>query len=96
MTCKKCGYTDPKEKKVFGTPLCKICATFAPQKIKDFQDYISEKIDWKKLDTFRKYKQHPGQKQKEGMQKIANIGKLVTRPPLGYDVQNGNLIPNEE
>ena len=96
MTCKKCNYQDPKEKIIFGSPLCKICATFAPQKIQDFQDYISEKIDWKKLDTFRKYKQHPGQKQKEGMQKIANIGKLVTRPPLGYDVQNGNLIPNED
>jgi hypothetical protein len=97
MTCKKCGYTDQKEKTFFGSPLCKVCATFAPQKIHDFQNYIAEKIDWKKLDTFRKYKQHPGQKQKQqGMQKMATIGKLQTRPPLGYDVQNGNLTPNEE
>ncbi len=96
MTCKKCGYIDKKEKIIFGNPLCKICATFTPQKIQDFQNYISEKIDWKKLDTFRKYKQHPGQKQKQGMQKMADIGKLVTRAPLGYGVVNGNLIPNED
>jgi len=39
--------------------------------------------------------QSKGQKQKQGMQKMASIGKLVTRAPLGYDVANGNLIPNE-
>jgi len=96
MACKKCEYIDEKEKTIFNTKLCRICATFAPQKIQDFQNYISEKIDWKKIDTFRKFNQLKGEKQKEGMQKIANIGKLVTRPPLGYDVQNGNLIPNED
>ncbi len=96
MTCKKCGYTDPKEKIIFNNPLCNICATFAPTNPTDFQNYIIEKVDWKKIDTFRKYKQHPGQKQKEGMQKMASIGKLQTRPPLGYDVSNGNLIPNED
>ena len=96
MTCKKCGYIDQKEKTISGTKLCKVCATFAPQESQDVQNYISEKIDWKQLDTFRKYKQHPGQKQKEGMQKMATIGKLQTRPPLGYNVQNGNLIPNED
>lgn len=96
MTCKKCGYSDQKEKVIFGTALCKICATFAPNKIHDFQDYITEKVDWKILDTFRKYKQHPGKKQKQGMEKMASVGQLVTRAPLGYDVTNGNLIPNED
>ncbi|MFH0712218.1 MAG: recombinase family protein [archaeon] len=95
MTCKKCGYIDKKEKTIFGSPLCGICAAFAPEKIYDFQNYISEKIDWEKLDTFRKYNQSKGQKQKQGMQKMASVGKLVTRAPLGYDVTNGNLIPNE-
>ena len=96
MACKKCGYQEKKELVLFGSPLCSICAKFAPEKIHDFQDYISEKIDWKVLDTFRKYGQHPGGKQKIGMEKMASIGKLVTRAPLGYDVQNGNLIPNED
>jgi len=96
MTCKKCNYQDKKEVTIFGSPLCQVCATFAPEKVHDFQDYISEKIDWKKLDTFRKYDQSKGKKQKQGMQKMATIGRLQTRPPLGYDVQNGNLIPNED
>ncbi len=96
MTCKKCGYSDQKEKLIFGSPLCPICATFAPDKIQDFQNYIAEKIDWKILDTFRKYKQLPGKKQKQGMEKMASIGRLVTRAPLGYDVTNGNLTPNED
>ena len=96
MACKKCGYSDQKEVKLFGSSVCKICKTFAPSNPIDFQNYITEKIDWKILDTFRKYKQYPGQKQKLGMQKMATIGRLQTRPPLGYDVQNGNLIPNED
>ena len=96
MTCKKCGYVDKKELTKFGSTLCKVCATFAPEKIHDFQEYIAEKLDWKKIDTFRKYDIHPNKKQKEGMQKMASIGRLQTRPPLGYEVQNGNLIPNED
>ncbi|MDH3324075.1 MAG: recombinase family protein [Candidatus Peregrinibacteria bacterium] len=96
MTCKKCGYSEKKEVKLFGSNLCRICATFAPDKIQDFQNYVSEKIDWKTLDTFRKYKHHPGAKQKKGMEKMATIGRLQTRPPLGYDVVNGNLNPNED
>lgn len=30
------------------------------------------------------------------MEKMASIGRVVTRAPLGYDVVNGNLIPNED
>ena len=96
MVCKKCGYQDSKEVKIFGSSLCKICATFAPDNIKDFQEYISHKIDWKHLDTFRKYGIVPGGKQKKGMARMASLGKIQTRSPLGYDVENGNLIPNED
>ena len=96
MTCKKCNYQDKKEVVIFGSPLCPICAKYAPEKIYEFQNYIDEKIDWKVLDTFRKYGQQPGKKQKSGMAKIASIGRVVTRAPLGYDVTNGNLIPNED
>lgn len=96
MVCKKCGYQDKKEVVIFGSPFCSICAKFAPEKIHDFQNYLDEKIDWKFLDTFRKYGQRIGKKQKSGMKKIASIGKIVTRAPIGYDVVNGNLIPNED
>jgi len=96
MACKKCGYLDKKEKIIFGSPLCQVCATFAPEKVEDFQNYIAEKIDWKHLETFRKYNQGKGKKQKQGMEKMASIGRLVTRAPLGYDVVNGNLTPNED
>ena len=96
MTCKKCGYIEKREVKLFGSSLCKICATFAPDKIENFQDYISEKIDWKHLETFRKHGIIPGQKQKSGMARMAILGRVMARPPLGYDVENGNLIPNED
>ncbi len=96
MVCKKCGYQEKKEVKFFGSPLCKICATFAPDKIQDFQNYISEKIDWKTLDTFRKYGKTSTIKQKSGMTKKATTGEIVTRPPLGYTVHDGKLIQNED
>jgi len=96
MQCKKCGYKEKNQTKIFGSPLCKICKTFAPSTPKEFQYYILEKIDWKILDTFRIYGQNPGLKQKKGMAKMATIGRLQSRPPLGYDVQNGNLVPNED
>ncbi|MBU2576921.1 MAG: recombinase family protein [Nanoarchaeota archaeon] len=96
MACKKCGYQEKKEVILFGSPLCSICAKFAPEKVHDFQDYVAEQIDWKILDSFRKYGQHSGDKQKSGMQKMATIGRLQTRPPLGYDVVNGNLTPNKD
>lgn len=96
MTCKKCGYTEKKEIKIFGSNLCSVCKTFAPKNPTEFQNYIREKIDWKILDTFRKYNSLPGSSQKKGMEKMAQIGQLQTRPPLGYEVQNKNLIPNED
>lgn len=95
MPCEKCGYTEKSQTKIFDTTLCKVCATFAPTKKEDFQNYIAEKVDWKILDTFRNYGSSPGAKQKKGMQKMAFLGKLQTRPPLGYDATNGNLTPNE-
>jgi len=96
MTCEKCGYQENKEVTLFGCPLCSICAKFAPTNPTDFQNYITEKIDWKEIDSFRKYGQHQGKKQKHAMQKMASIGRLQTRPPLGYDVINGNLNLNKD
>ena len=96
MTCKKCNYIDKKETKTFGSPLCKICATFAPNNPKDFQNYINEKIDWKILDTFRNNGQTRDSKQKFGMQTKAKTGKLQSRPPWGYDAKEGILTPNSD
>jgi hypothetical protein len=95
MPCEKCGYRDKKEGEKFGKKLCQVCAKFAPEDKGDFSNYINEKIDWKVIDTFRKYNQSLGLKQKQGMNAQAKKGNLVTRAPLGYNVVDGKLTPNE-
>jgi hypothetical protein len=96
MACEKCGYQDASEKEKFGKKLCRICFHFAPEKEEDFFNYIEEKIDWKVIDTFRKYGQTAGEQQKKGMDLQAQKGKLMTRAPLGYSVINGELKTNED
>jgi hypothetical protein len=96
MACEKCNYADKKERKKFEKPLCQICAKFAPDNKEQFNSYISEKLDWKTLDTFRKYNQSIGQKLKQGMNKKAKAGFVVSRAPLGYDVVNSKLTPNQD
>ena len=96
MTCIKCGYQDKKETEIFGQILCSVCSKFSPEKITEFQKYTHEKIDWKLLDIFRKHKPAPGAKQKSGMKEKASTGKIMTRPPIGYTIKGGGLIPNEE
>ena len=96
MVCKKCDYNCPKEKKLFGQSLCEICATFAPTKIIQFQEYIGEEIDWKILETFRRHGVRKNNKQKSGMVSKASMGIPMSRPALGYDIINGKLIPNED
>ncbi|VVB80561.1 Recombinase [uncultured archaeon] len=95
MVCEKCGYQDVKEIEKFNFPLCQFCNFFAPEEEDNFTFYLNEKTDWKLLDTFRKYGQTFGSKQKAGMNEKAKQGKLVTRIALGYSLQNGELIPNE-
>jgi len=95
MVCSKCDYKDKNEGEKFGNKLCKICLMFAPESEDDFKKYISEKIDWKYLETFRKYGQSTGSRQKYGMNEAAKRGKIVTRVALGYSLSNGELIPNE-
>ncbi len=96
MVCEKCGYKDSKEKRSFGRTLCQVCSRFAPKEKEPLKDYLEEKLDWKDIETFRKHNKSSGEKQKEGMNKKANEGNLVTRPPRGYRVFEGNLIPNED
>ena len=61
MPCEKCGYQDEKKTEKFEIPLCSICNHFAPDEKSHFDSYISEKLDWKILDSFRKYNQSVGQ-----------------------------------
>jgi len=96
MKCKKCGYSEPQMKKMFNSSLCKVCITFAPKNPVKFQDYISESIDWKILDTFRNTGEARGLKQKAGMSSKAFRGKLQSRPPMGYSVVEGGLVLNKE
>lgn len=95
MVCSKCDYKDKNEGEKFGNKLCRICLMFAPESEDDFKKYVSEKIDWKYLETFRKYGQSTGSRQKYGMNEVAKQGKVVTRVALGYSLSNGELIPNE-
>lgn len=96
MACEKCGYKDSTEKEKFNKKLCRVCFHFSPEKEDDFLLYAEEKVDWKILDTFRKYGQTAGEQQKKGMAVEAEKGNLVVRPPMGYSVADGNLVPNED
>ena len=96
MTCEKCGYKDKKEGEKFSVPLCRLCLMFSPEPKEDFDNFITEKLDWKTLETFRKYGQTTGTRQKFGMSEKAKQGKVMTRVALGYSLINGELIPNEE
>lgn len=101
--CKKCGYYSPvgnglELNKDFKEVLCSVCNTFAPVKKEEFDNYLNEKIEWQILETFRRSGMNRASHQphKSGMMVKAKQGKLVARPPFGYDVKQGNLIPNED
>ena len=96
MVCEKCGYLDKKETGKFSHTLCQFCNFFAPDDEDNFTFYINEKIDWKIFETFRKYDQSFGSKQKAGMTEQAKQGKMVTRVALGYSLIDEELIPNED
>lgn len=96
MACEKCGYRDKKEVLKFNFPLCQICNFFAPDEEDNFMFFIHEKLDWRFLETFRKYGQKIGSKQKSGMEKKAKEGKVMSRVALGYSLINERLQENED
>ncbi len=100
QVCEKCGYSETKSKckEKFGLVLCSVCARFAPNDKNQFEKYVDEKIDWKLLETFRKYgpSQSPGSSQKSGMLQTAEKGKVISRAPLGYGVVDGTLVQNSD
>jgi hypothetical protein len=101
--CKKCGYYSPLGKglvvnKENNIAICDICNTFAPSEEDKFKEYISEKINWQSLETFRKFNINKASHSpnKKGMILGAKQGKLMARPAYGYRVLDGKLIPDEQ
>ncbi len=109
--CQKCGflgtsedlkihYIKPKQDNGNNHPdnlvtLCPICYYYAPDKENEFKQYLNEKIDGNILNTFRKAQKTIAKQTKHGMIKKFNKGQLVTRAPLGYKIENKQLIPSE-
>lgn len=96
MVCIKCGYKDIREVKINNHSFCSICSSFVPKSNMNFERYISEKIDWEILDTFRKYNNSRGENQKQGMLKSVTSGRPVSRAPFGYSILNSGLKINED
>jgi len=94
MKCVKCTHESEKNKEKFGMVLCSICNHFAPDDEEDFKEYTKEKIDKEILETFRN-SVSAGERQKKGMIKKAIKGKLMSRAPFGYKIENKKLIPAE-
>lgn len=78
------------------TTLCSICHKYAPDNEKDFKNYLSEKIEGKLLETFRKSNYSLSQKTKTGMDNSFKIGKHITKAPFGYKLINKQLVIDEE
>jgi len=93
--CMKCGYESEKNKKKFGLVLCSICYVFSPDEPDLLDEYISEKISFRELESFRRFYNPRGEKQKKGMHEKAFNGQPVTRPPFGYRLENKKLVPDE-
>ena len=75
--------------------LCSICHKHAPDNEKEFSDYISDKIDTKILDTFRKSNYSISKKTKAGMSETFKHGLHITKAPRGYRLVNKKLVINE-
>ncbi|MDD5012114.1 MAG: HNH endonuclease [Candidatus Nanoarchaeia archaeon] len=76
--------------------LCSICHKYAPDSEKEFKKYLSEKIDSKLLDTFRKSDYSISKKTKLGMDTAFKKGRHITKAPKGYKLLNKQLIKHDE
>ena len=93
--CSKCGYSGNENEfsLKLGLPFCTICLRFSPNEPEELDEYVSEKVDSGAIKPFRKYSKLIGSNQKKGMSKKASEGNIQSRPPFGYGLQNGKLIP---
>lgn len=94
--CKKCNYISKMNKIKFDEILCEFCYHFSPDDSENFLKYISEKTDWKSLQTYRKQNKLFRNKQKSGMILKAKKGFVMSRAPFGYKISNGKLLPDTE
>jgi hypothetical protein len=92
LKCIKCSYESEDNLKKFNVPLCKICSKFAPNDESRFKEYIKEKIDWRFLETYRKFLEADCP-QKKAMIAKATQGFIMSRPPFGYKFVDNKLIP---
>lgn len=76
--------------------LCSICHKYAPDSEKEFKEYISEKVDSKLLDTFRKSNFSISKKTKLGMTNAFNTGRHITKAPKGYKLLNKQLLVDND
>ncbi len=76
--------------------LCSICHKHAPDTEKEFKKYLSEKIDSKLLETFRKSDYSISKKTKTGMNNAFKTGRHITKAPKGYKLINKKLVIDEE
>ncbi|PJC45198.1 hypothetical protein CO037_02780 [Candidatus Pacearchaeota archaeon CG_4_9_14_0_2_um_filter_30_8] len=93
--CSKCNYKGDKNIRLFGVILCDFCAYFAPEEKTKFFEYLSEKVNFKDIETFRRENRFGNSKQKKGMIKKAKEGKVVSRAPFGYKIVENKLVKAE-
>src|SRR6056297_3354531 len=94
--CIKCNYKSKTNKEKFNEVLCEFCFHFSPDNFEDFKEYISEKTNWRDLQSYRKQNKFSGNKQKSGMISKAQKGFVMSRAPFGYKIIQNKLIPDEE
>jgi hypothetical protein len=95
MICVKCNYDQEEILEKQGFLLCSFCAFFAPENFHLLEQYSAERVDWREISTFRKNLRPKGDLQKEGMEKKARIGKIMSRAPFGYVIKEKELVPAE-
>lgn len=92
--CIKCSYKSKRTKEVNGKIFCEFCAYFIPEDKEKLEEYASEKVNHREIQTYRKQGFLSGARQRTGMRKKAMSGFVVCRAPFGYKVENGNLVKN--
>lgn len=93
--CEKCGYANDENKSKKGLTLCNICLFFSPDDPEELDEYVSHKINGAELESFRKNASEILKRQKRGMIKKAKEGKIMSRAPYGYKIENNRLVPDE-
>ncbi len=92
--CQKCGYEGKDidmvrenfKDKNYEFKLCSICRKFLPSE--KLEEYMGEKVDWRQLESFRKYGEN---KNIVEMGKKAKEGNIVNRAPYGFRIKEKEL-----